>query len=86
MHDRYFKTRREAVAHHAEAIHAIESGQPVLSDSYTVSSYLEHWYLTYCVDIRDSTRMGYETAIFRHVKGHPIGQKLLSKATVDDWQ
>lgn len=84
--DHYFKTRREAVAHHAAAIHAIESGNPVTSNNYSVGSYLRHWYEMYCVDIRDSTRMGYSTTIFRHVAEHPINQKPLSKATVDDWQ
>ncbi len=84
--DVYFRTQKDAMAHHIRTLYELQTGRPVLSDSYTVSSYLEHWYSTYCIDIRDSTRMSYEAVIFRHIKEHPISQKPLSKATVDDWQ
>lgn len=84
--DTYFKTRREAHEHHIQALHALQTGQPVLNYRLTVGDFLAHWFRTYCNGIRDSTRMGYETAIFRHIGGHTISQKPLSKTTVDDWQ
>lgn len=67
-HEKCFKTRKDAMSYHIQVLHDIQMGHPVLSDSYTVGSFLKHWYDNYCIDIRDSTRMGVETALFRHVE------------------
>lgn len=80
---RYFKTKKEALNYLTELRHDLMIGKPVLCDDYTFGSYLTHWYDTYCIDIRDSTRMSYHTAIFRHVGEHPISQIPLQKLTTD---
>lgn len=83
---KYARTRKEIVGWLTEIRHDLKSGKPVWNTGMTLNDWLDHWFQTYCVDIRESTRMNYHTYIYRHVHEHSIGMIPLQKLTTDDLQ
>ncbi len=82
----YSDTKKECAGWLAEVRHSVQVGRPILDSGILLLDWLRHWLEKYTVNIRDSSRMGYECYIEKHIARHKIAQIPLSKLTTDDLQ
>lgn len=52
----------------------------------TLAQWLDYWLKVFCINIKDSTRTGYEGYIHNHIARHPIGKVRLKDLNVCDIQ
>ncbi len=77
----YGKTRKECVEWLEETRHSLKTGEYTTNSEITFKEWLDTWYSDYCINIRPSTRMNYDTYINSHIGSSEIA--LLPLCQVD---
>ena len=82
-----FKKRSQAEQWRDEMIQKYSSSNDSICDPcITLSQWLTFWLNTFALNIKDSTRTGYECYITQHIAKHRIGNLQLKKLNVCDLQ
>lgn len=82
----YGKTRKECASWVTEMLSQIRMGSISVDSDMQFKEWLTKWKHEYCINIRDSTRMNYETYIERHIAKSEISTKPLNRLTTHDLQ
>lgn len=82
----YAKTRKECTAWITTVRIQKMKGISVLNPNLTFLDWLRKWLTSYCINIRDSTRMNYTTYIEKHICHHKISRVVLKDLTTNDLQ
>lgn len=82
----YAKTRKECTAWITTVRIQKMKGISVLNPNLTFLDWLRKWLTSYCINIRDSTRMNYTTYIKKHICHHKISRVVLKDLTTNDLQ
>ncbi|MCR4646303.1 MAG: site-specific integrase [Oscillospiraceae bacterium] len=78
-----FKKRTDAEKWRSETLlkYGVSAAPSICDSDITLSDWLEFWINTFSINIRDSTRTGYECYIRQHIARHPIGKIRLKDLT-----
>lgn len=82
----YSKSRRKCATWLTEMLEKIRLGGISVNSDMLLTDWLRQWKNEYCINIKDSTRMNYETYIERHISCSEIGKKALNHLTTNDLQ
>lgn len=82
----YGKTRKECIEWLDETRHSIKSGKYIINSDISVKKWLVTWLNEYCINIRPSTRMNYDTYINRHIGSSRIASLPLNMVNVHTLQ
>lgn len=82
-----FKKRTDAEKWRDEMISKYGTNSNSLCDPMiTLTQWLDYWLNNFCLNIKDSTKTGYECYINKHIAKHPIGKLKLKDLNVCDLQ
>lgn len=76
----YADTQAECRKKLTAVLKAVDEGEYVKTQKYTLSQWLDTWLSTYCRDLKPSTRSGYRSKIETRIKPY-IGNTMLSALT-----
>lgn len=82
-----FKKRTDAEKWRDEMISKYGTNSNSICDPMiTLTQWLDYWLNNFCLNIKDSTKTGYECYINKHITKHPIGKLKLKDLNVCDLQ
>ena len=83
-----FKKKSQAEAWREETVrkYGSHNGCSVCDPEIPLVNWLTYWLHAFCINIKDSTRTGYEGYISNHINKHPIGKLKVKDLNVCDLQ